>query len=200
MLAGRGANRVATFRFKASVTPVPQPTPESTGLSESEFAEYDEKRKERTYFFYNKAAVMEYGIRVDIAPINTKFLFIPVRTNGGVLYDSPKPSRGRRFTFAKHAYITNPGGVSKGTFTSQWSSYWGAQSEATFMERIAPKLEKGLSDITEGNIRRGRRVKKKPFSIAFSQAKAQTDAEVRAMAKGYAQWESLVDEWDDNDI
>lgn len=121
VIRGRGAEKYASFEFRASILPVPLPQGDKSPF----------KRKHR---FIYKAMVMEYNIAVTIKPKRARMLAFPV---------------GDRVIFTKGpVFVENPGGMgTTGAFTSAWTSWWtGAGAEQVFNSDIKNVLEADLSE------------------------------------------------------
>lgn len=121
VLRGRGAEKYASFEFKASILPVP-------------FPQGDRKPFKRKHRFIYKAMVMEYNIAVTIKPKRAKMLAFPIDD---------------RIVFTKGpVFVENPGGMgTTGAFTAAWTSWWtGAGAEQVFNSEIKKMLESDLSE------------------------------------------------------
>jgi hypothetical protein len=120
VLRGRGAERYASFEFRASVLPVP-------------FPEGDKKPFKRKHRFIYKAMIMEYNMGVTIKPKRAKMLAFPVDD---------------KIIFTKGpVFVKSPGGPSTtGAFTAAWTSWWtGAGANQVFNSEIKKNLQNDLS-------------------------------------------------------
>lgn len=151
VLKGRGANRYASFEFRASVLPVPVPENENA-----------KKPFKKTHRFIYKAMIMEYNINVTIRPKTAKMLAFPNEEGDIVFTKGP-------------VQVTNPGGTStSGAFTAAWSNWWGgAGANEAFNSEIRKQLEDDFSGTTMARfMRRFTRSKTKATSIAVSDNKS----------------------------
>ena len=150
-LRGRGADRYASFEFRASVVPVPLP----------QGAKKPYNRKHR---FIYKAMIMEYNMAVTIKPKRAKMLACPVDD---------------RVIFTKGPVVVeNPGGPSTtGAFTAAWTSWWtGAGANQVFNAEIKKNLERDLSERSMAKFLRMLKVgKKKSVSIGIADNKVAFD-------------------------
>lgn len=189
-LRGYGRSRTATFDFAASKTPIPRPTPRSTGVSQKEL----DKLSKRRYVFRWKARIIEFGIPVDIRPKNAKRLFVPLRGQTPQFGNAKDRERAqqRGFVFAQSVHIDRPGGDAAGNFTTAWFGWWGSTAEQVTNSEILPRIEKKMDDIATvrgtAASRRGRYAKK-TLGLAWSAGKAQASAvaaiqEQQALAAG----------------
>ena len=149
-LIGNGGQRNATWFWKASKNPVPDPIERHANpddpLSLVPIEEL-EKLSKRTYYFYWKAPVMEYNLPVNIEPKYATMLFIPTG-------DPNNP-----FVFSTGTRATNVGGgETTGAFTSAWVAYWGGPAQSTFSEKLEPILSNDITSVQAG-IRTGKRVR-----------------------------------------
>jgi hypothetical protein len=121
VIRGRGADKYASFEFRASKLPVPLP-------------EGDKKPFRKKHRFIYKAMIMEYNIAVTIKPKRAKMLAFPI---------------GDRVIFTKGpVFVENPGGAgTTGAFTAAWTNWWGgAGAEQVFNSDIKNLLENDLSE------------------------------------------------------
>lgn len=156
VLTGRGAkNRVAAFVWKASLKPIPSAMDryhDSNDPMSLVPLETVERLSDRTYFFYNKAPVMEYNRKVSITPVNAKRLFIPTG-------DPENP-----FTFAVQAVNFEPGGTATTmSFTTAWIGWWTTAAPGVFNDRIQSVVENQLS--SAANVRYSGRARSKTMGI-----------------------------------
>ena len=176
-LTGRGGNREAHFTWKASKAPILTPQERYSGAySTGEDAirkvspKVISKLSKRTYFFYWKAPVMEYNVKVDIAPKWAKKLFVPVR-------DNP-----RGYIFTRHVSNFTPGGSeTTGAFSTYWTMWWQDQAQAIFDAEIRRTIERDLGRIEPEKVAaKYRKTQVKSFSLAggnVEYAKAYKDGE-----------------------
>lgn len=162
VLRGRGAEKFASFEFRASLLPVPFPQGDKVPF----------KRKHR---FIYKAMVMEYNIAVTIKPKRAKMLAFPV---------------GDRIIFTKGpVFVENPGGMgTTGAFTAAWTSWWGgAGAEQVFNADIKKKLENDLSEKAMARfIRRFKPARRKTVKLSVADNRAAFDAGAK-MAEEFLQ-------------
>lgn len=119
---GRGRNRIVTFNFLASKTPVPSiEEREQSGailpLPSEVKAKLDKSNSNR-YVFRQKAEMMEYGMSVHITPRNGEKLFIPL---------DYQLSNGKTYVFANQANVSFANSAHAGRFTAAYAM---AQIEA----------------------------------------------------------------------
>jgi hypothetical protein len=162
VLRGRGAEKFASFEFRASLLPVPFPQGDKVPF----------KRKHR---FIYKAMVMEYNIAVTIKPKRAKMLAFPI---------------GDRVIFTKGpVFVENPGGMgTTGAFTAAWTSWWGgAGAEQVFNADIKKKLENDLSEKAMARfIRRFKPARRKTVKLSVADNRAAYDTGAR-MAEEFLQ-------------
>ena len=169
VLTGSGKNKSAGFRFLPSKVPVPPPTTQSTGISQK----YLSKLKGK-HIFWNKAAVMEAGTPVRIAPKPGKRLFIPLMTTaegtGGTMADKK-----RGFIMTPNAVTVQPGGQNTGTFTAYWERFWEGVGQEGMQAHMQESLDKHLA-----------KVQKKAESVRGGLKPAQAGTVQRAVKAGRA--------------
>lgn len=162
VLRGRGAEKFASFEFRASLLPVPFPQGDKVPF----------KRKHR---FIYKAMVMEYNIAVTIKPKRAKMLAFPI---------------GDRVIFTKGpVFVENPGGMgTTGAFTAAWTSWWGgAGAEQVFNADIKKKLESDFSEKAMARfIRRFKPASRKAIKLSVANNRAAFDSGAR-MAEEFLQ-------------
>jgi hypothetical protein len=218
-ILGRGKKRQASWNWRPSVLPILSPQerhndPEDpmSQVSEEDIA----KLNDREYIFYQRAPIMEYRLRVNITPVNAKFLFIPTfKTN----YHKGAKGEGYKaahYRFAKHNVpnwdFRNPqepsgGEGTVGQFTAQWVAYWnGGGADAAWDMHVRETIEKGLgaseAEMAKATRFGGRmRRRSKTFSIATfndSAAAFESGANLaRAFIKGQAASYSKASKWID---
>jgi len=149
VLRGRGANKYASFEFRASVLPVPLP-------------EGNKKPFMRKHRFIYKAMVMEYNIGVTIKPKRAKMLAFPNERGDIVFTKGP-------------IFVQNPGGMgTTGAFTAAWSNWWGgAGADQVFNSEIKRVLERDLnSSALSRFMRRFKKAKFRTGSIAVADSRS----------------------------
>lgn len=167
-----GRVREATFEWRASVRPILTPKERQSdplGISdpmEQVDSEVIAKLKNRTYFFYNKAPMMEYGLRANVYPKNGKYLFVPSIGTG------PK-----NFYLARHTdqdfSFANPqdhsgGGGTVGKFTTAWVAWWNTVAPTLWDAQVRNTIDNDLGKTEKemGRALQGRRSRGKSFGIA----------------------------------
>lgn len=183
-LTGRGGHRRAELQFLPSMKYVPEP----------EVVRNDSRRyKIRRYRFHNKAAVMEFGIPVTIAPKRAERLFL-VFPKGTAETNKPE----RNFIFSDGPIqVDNPGGDVAGRFTAAYLSFWQNAMPEIFEAKVQPRLEKDIRNVTTKGLRyagtKARRGKQGERSISLSAgtAKLEAKAEMLRQAARTAREEAL---------
>lgn len=150
-LIGTGGNRTASFKWKASKLPVPSPSERANNPDDPMSmvpADVVARLSNRKHFFYWKAPIMEYGLRVRIEPRNAKKLFIPL----GELARNQKLGSKRTYVFTEGPVFAHPGAQqARGAFSAAWATWWGSRAEAVFSETV----ERTVGMDLEGAFRRG---------------------------------------------
>lgn len=164
MLYGRGRNKEASFEWRPSVLPIltPQERKRKSKLNSGDAMRYVpdeiiEKLSKRRYVFKMVAPIMEYGLRVNIQPVYSKFLFIPTAKQTFHRNRKEGTSAPRHYRFAKYnvpewGYRNpqEPSGTQNtvGQFTGTWVSFWnGGHAENIWDTEIAPRIQMGLTNI-----------------------------------------------------
>jgi len=150
-LTGTGKNKGVSFRFKPSKVPVPLPTTTQTGISQRYLSKLNGK-----HIFWNKAAVMESGTPVHIAPKNGGRLFIPLGSFNGPNIRPYDKKRG--FIMTKGPVITVPGGSVAGTFTAFWEAFWQGRGAESMQEHMERSLNNHLERVQAKASRTSRRL------------------------------------------
>jgi hypothetical protein len=114
-LHGGGRTPVLEFTFKPSVAFVPKPTKTDSGMDPEVIASM------RDHVFTWKAAVMERGLQVTIAPREAQFLLIPYRKDA---YGFRPHDKKRGYILTKSTIFARPGAKVAGNFTSFWLQFW----------------------------------------------------------------------------
>ena len=135
-ITGNGRNKQASFQFKPSVVPVPPPTVARTGVPREEL----DKLTGGPYIFSAKAAVMETGVRVTIAPNESEWLFVPFGPGGPHSYDSGRKKK-RNFIFTKSPIETIPGKTVAGNFSKFWLVWWGTEGSRVLTDRVQAQID-----------------------------------------------------------
>jgi hypothetical protein len=132
-LIGNGANRTATFQWRASKQTVPvRPDFKEVGVKQ-------------IHVFVWKAPVMEYGKNIVIEPKRGKFLaYFTGPTDPEGKY--PGPNSDQRVITDSPIHVTDPGGnMVKGSFTREYVSWWGGSgAQAVFESSVRKVLEDDL--------------------------------------------------------
>lgn len=157
-LIGTGASRNASWSWIASKKPVPTPTERANNPNDPMSSlppEQIAKFSNRTYFFYWKAPVMEFGRPVSIEPKYGKVIAFPT-------WDPESP-----IVFSKGLRVIDPGGdKTTGAFTAAWTSWWSMEAPRIFEEVIAPVVENDITVVSEAGIRSGQRMRNKTVQIS----------------------------------
>jgi len=130
-LTGSPSNKVASYRFMASKRTVPvNPKLKAVGVMD------------KVHIFYLKASVMELGLPVTITPSLQK----SSGTVGLSFIGTKGPTAGKPvFIAGQNAVLRPKPNLSlQGRFHDLYSTWWGAESDKYFDERIGPKLAKDL--------------------------------------------------------
>ena len=152
-VSGRGNNKVATFEFKASRTPIPTPMERYRSRTNDPIKQvpFDvvKRLSSRKNFFYWKAPIMEANSMVTIRPKYSSVLFVPLGDEPVTRASVRDQNRG--YVFTRHAVQIKPGGEqTTGRFTGFWVSWWGGPAHEIFDVELKNFFE---SDITKTNIR-----------------------------------------------
>lgn len=148
VLVGHGANRHATWDWRASKMPIL--TPEERASDENDpmstlSAEDVDSFSDRKYIFYWKAPVMEGSFPVTIRPVNVKRLMFPNTDGSGEL------------AWATSVRVENPGGrQTTGAFTTLWTTWWNTEAPRVFEETLAPEFERDAAESTRLQSRKRR--------------------------------------------
>lgn len=150
---GRGSNKIATFEFKASRTPIPTPLERYRSRSNDPIKKVPfkvvQRLSGRKNFFYWKAPIMESNTEVTIRPKYSSVLFVPLGDDPSVRTTSRDQQRG--YVFTKHAVQIKPGGEqTTGRFTAFWTAWWNGPAQDIFDVELKKYFE---SDITKTNIK-----------------------------------------------
>lgn len=149
-LKGAGANnRIATWSWKASKTPIPdhyeRKSYGSKWSSHLEDQDIDMLSK-RKYIFYWKAPIMEYNTPVKVRPRYAKQLFVP----------TPRGAPKNRFTFRDEITINNPGGEeTTGAFTAAWVTWWSRTGPLIMEESVEKSVKQGVEKATIKALKKG---------------------------------------------
>jgi hypothetical protein len=207
-LYGRGKNRQASFEWKESVLPILNPEERHSDPNDpmSKVPEdVIENLSDRKYIFYMRAPIMEYRMRVNIAPKNAKYLFIPTFKKNWHKGKSASDSyTGNNFRFAKQNTpdwdYRNPqepsgGEGTVGQVTAQWVAFWaGGGADATWSDKVKRVVETDLGSAENAMPKRTRRRSSNITIAAFADNDAAYEAGsnlarafIRGKAKSYAQ-------------
>ncbi|QWT29926.1 hypothetical protein SEA_TUNATARTARE_33 [Streptomyces phage TunaTartare] len=155
-LIGNGANRTATFTWRASKQTVPvRPDFKEVGVKQ-------------IHVFVWKAPVMEYGKNIVIEPKRGKFIsYFTGPTDPESKYPGPG---GEEPTITTNPIrVTDPGGAMvKGSFTAEYVAWWGGSgAQGVFESSIRRVLEEDLGKMPiESATKPFRRARAKKLSIA----------------------------------
>lgn len=157
-LYGRGASREAAFEWIPSVLPILKPAERATDSSDPMSkvpSEIIDKLSTEDYVFRMRAPIMEYGLKVNIVPVNAKFLFIPTFAVQNLRGKNRKSRTPSNFRFEKHNIPDfeyrnpqEPSGTdgTVGQFTAAWVGYWsGGGADDVWNSKIKPLIENGLT-------------------------------------------------------
>lgn len=139
-LIGSGKNQSITYRFLPSKVPVPQPTTTKTGISQKYLSRLNGK-----HIFWNKAAIMEAGTPVHIAPKNAGKLFIPLMGWNGPNLRPQDKARG--FIMTSKGVTVTPGGEHIGAFNAYWERFWQGQGNKDMQEHMEAAFTKHLDTV-----------------------------------------------------
>lgn len=148
-LQGNGANRSATWEWKASQGLIPTPAERKaagdpndpiSAVSDKEIAILTEKGGNKRYKFYWKAPVIEYGMHVVIQPKQAKALWIPAP--GRSPY--PKDKTPRNFVFKQQVDARAGSAQSIGAFTAAWVDWWATAAPGVFKATVARTVQQNL--------------------------------------------------------
>lgn len=173
-MLGRGSTREASFEWKASLRPIL--TPEERLTDENPIGDADpihgvdpkviEKLKPRHYIFYNKAPMMEFGLRAVVEPQWSRILFVPSfrsASHGGYY---------RAMHTVQDFSKANPqdasgGRGTVGNFTAAWVGWWKDGADMVWATEIKNVVERdlGRSEREMGAIPGRRRASKKVLGL-----------------------------------
>lgn len=195
-LTGRGANRQASWEWQQSKTNIltpeerknaDNPNDPINAVDDEDLAELSDRK----YYFYNKAAVIEYGLPVNIVAVNAKALFIPSFSHESGYY----------FAKSSSNQMANKGA---GKFTAFWTNWWSTGADAIWQNQIKRIIEKdlGRSKKELSKTTRGRK-SKKTFSLntfadndtAFEAGRNYAEAYIKGRAKSYKQAAKYIDRY-----
>ena len=205
-IAGIGRVREATFEWRASTQPIL--TPEERYNDDNDpISKIDPaiiaKLKKRTYFFYNKASMMEYGLRATVSPKNAKFLFVPTSNPS---LSGPKgfylaQSTNQNFAY-KNPQDSSGGSGTVGRFTAAWVEWWTTVAPRMWNSEISKTVEHdlGKSEIEMSRATHGHK-RNKVIGIgvfndeyaAFESGKNLASAYVYGKAASYARAAAIVE-------
>lgn len=150
-LTGGGKEKSASFVFRPSIANVPPPTPEKTGVTQTEL----NKLTGGPYVFRMKAAVFESGRAVVIRPRNVSKLFVA-------------PANGRHgFVFTKGPVRAIPGASLAGNFSTFWMGWWSSQGDQIVTDYVEDETTKKMATLVDSI---GRRIGRRPIrksTVAF---------------------------------
>lgn len=138
-LEGFGRERVLNYTFLPSTATVPMPTVAKTGVSSRILSMLN-----RTHIFWNKAAVMELGTTVTIAPKHGTKLFIPFY--GEPQGDISAAAERRGYMMYAGEVEVQPGRWSQGTFTTYWTRFWNGRGFEMMQEHVEHALTLDLEE------------------------------------------------------
>lgn len=176
-LEGPGANRLATFNWRASKKTVPVPDP-SLGPNSPD------KEFKQIHVFVWKAMVMEYTTNVTIKPKRGNWLG----------WESEGPNSKDGIEFSKGPVTINPGGgVTQGIFTATFAEWWGGSGASTIFDReIRQIMEKRNADGIEKHFPGGRRAVKKTITMHSMKSGRSSKADNAARGKGYEEGQAAA--------
>lgn len=162
-LKGRGAtNRVATWGWKPSKTPIPSPQERAQDRDDPMSLVPGDKIElfsTRKYIFIWKAPVMEYNKSVNITPrYANKIAF----ATGDVE---------RPLMFVDASTIDNPGGEkTTGAFTEAWVTWWGTVAPTLIESSLEQEAKRGIENATIAAFKKGPRNAKVGISTLSQEA------------------------------
>lgn len=147
MEGGGGYVRTATFEFLPSVMPILTPKErfgDPLGIADP-IASVDPadlaKLKNRSYKFWNKAMVQEYGLAANVYPVNVHFLFVPTLRNKGNFMLSKHTSQD--FSRANPQDASGATGT-RGKFTEFWDMWWSEMAPTVWDDNVRLVIEDDL--------------------------------------------------------
>ena len=159
-----GTNRLATWSWKASKTPVPHHWERrergsvwSSHLTDSDISSLSSRK----HFFHWKAPIMEYNTPVTVTPRYSDALFIPT------------PNSKSRFKFDDSITIDNPGGTeTTGAFTTAWTMWWTRTAPNILEGSFDKSIKKGIEDQTLKTLKKGTQSRSSTISTVTSYEEA----------------------------
>jgi hypothetical protein len=153
-LEGGGGNYDIDFTFRPALAANPRKTTRHTGVP----SKFLSKISRRKYVFWNKAAVMESGMTVEVSPKKGRFLFIP----------APEAERG--FVLTEETIETVPGKNTAGTFTAFWEAWWNTEGTNIMDNHVDSVLNAATQRAYRGTTAKGGRPKPPGASTASMHA------------------------------
>jgi hypothetical protein len=206
-MIGRGTTREATFEWQASSAPILTPEErQSDPLGTNDpITEIDPdvlgKLKKRTYFFYWKAPMMEYGLSARVRPKYARRLFIPTWASPDTNY---RYGMETFQDFSKANPQDGSGGQGTvGMFTAAWLNWWNEAAPKMWDSKVKTVVENDLGVIGR-EINRSKRAKKASFGLktfggkkdyrfaAFEEGRNRAEALVRGKARSYARQSKYI--------
>lgn len=211
----KGKKREATWEWLPSKLPILKP------MERKQQNKWDVMRKVPTdviqdkleqsnnndYIFVWRAPIMEYRMRVQIEPKNTKMLFIPLKNATGLRGSKQNKLGKQNFTFAFENMpdwdYANPqdasgtvGGNGKGgtvnRFTSAWVAFWnGGMADEVWESRVEPFISRGIREV-EADMTMRTKTRRRVGTVSFATFNSQKAAfekganHARAFVRGQA--------------
>lgn len=194
-LSGRGENRQASWEFLPSKLPIFTPEERVENAEPNDpIVDVDMEHIERLqgeYIFAMKASVNEYNLPVNIYPVNSKVLFVPMFgvDNG--------------FRFLKHSgrQIKN---TQSGKFTYMWTGWWSTTAKNMFDRELKRAIEKDLGK-SEKELHRAVPPRKRMRSMslstvtsgdaAYEAGRNYAEAYIKGKAQNYRQASKYIDRY-----
>jgi len=205
-MVGRGTTREATFEWRASRSPILTPQERMsdplgtndpiTGIDPDVLS----KLKNRSYFFYWKAPMMEYGLAARVRPRYAKRLFVPT-------WRAPGNYRHAMETYQDFS-AGNPqdgsgGAGTVGMFSAAWLNWWNDVAPKIWDTESKNVVENDLGIIGKEMSRSKKKAKarfslktfggKKDYSFAaFEDGRNRAEALVKAKARSYSKQSKYI--------
>lgn len=195
-ITGRGKSKGIDWVYRASKTPVPQPTTDKTKVSRTEL----DKLSGRKHIFYWKAPIIEQGMKVKLRPKYANMIFVP-------FYGDPRSpkldarTRKRGFLFHKGPLTNIPGHGTiqgrdlKGNFTAFWETWWNSAGNEILQSRMASAVDKDVQEaLVAAGAKKGKRSRNKNWKFSIATAAKETEAFLQTRAEALAQKERMENE------
>lgn len=188
---GQSSVKTIDFEFRASMVPVPLPTPRTTGIAHSWFA--GKRAPKRRHIFYWKAPISEYGMAVTIKPVYAQALWIPLKGRGS---NNPR-AEARGFAMTSQPVRAVPGKRFAGNFSSFWQAWWTSAGYNVITEAARRAVDSDAKKIIGASGRRKARryssTRTKGFSLQVSTARAEAKAALHGFSRSRAAVDGIED-------